>query len=326
MDFGPLLSIGGSLLGGALGAFGGGGGGDGLDSHRGRQAYINMQGILAEQQRLETLKMLEELGVMDYVRNLKTLSGEADRLFNSSDITPYLGDTGTGLTKDMDTALKLISERALLGNAGLDVAKGVVGDTASGKYLDPKTNPYLQFYVNEAIERSLPVYRTTGVGAGRYGSNAYYAGQNNLMSDLVNTIYGGAYENERTRQLNAAQLLPSLYEMDYNDLSRLLDAGDVRRQIESATHTAKQMAPWQKAQLYQGLISNQYPNASTYQFSTPQMPSYSTYPSNTPGNILGGMMAGYGLGNMFKSGQQASNAGVSFLGDVAKNMNLSFLN
>jgi hypothetical protein len=245
--------------------------------------------------------MMERLGIFDYANNLKTLGTTANSLLANNPL--YTGDNGTGLNADMQTALDMIKQRALQGNEGLTTAKSILGDTATGKYLDPSTNPYLSFYANKALEQSLPTYNTSAINAGRYGSNAYYSGKNDLEGEIMNQIYGGAYNTERQNQLNAAQLLPSIYEMDYNDAAKLLDAGNTAYQAKQQAA----LAPWQQAQLYQGLLGNNYPSApagyGTNANNSGQLAS--TFggqgSTNTASNVLGGAAAGYGLGNMFKS-------------------------
>jgi len=295
-----LIPLGASLLGGAAGSLFGGD--DGGMSGADRQAMINMNNDNANRSMEAIREMMKQMGTWEYGNSLNSLLGQANYLNGNQPL--YTGDPGlNGLTTDMDTALKLISERALKGNAGLDTAKSILGATAQGDYLNPDTNPYLSYFAQKAQEQALPTYDTSAINAGRYGSNSYYSGKNNLLSDIANNIYGNAYQGERQNQLSAAQLLPQIYEMDYNDYSKLLDAGNTRRTYaEQATNE-----PWTRLQTYQGLINNNYPSVPSnygYNANSGQMlgSTYNTQGSpNTASNILGGAAAGYGLGNMFKS-------------------------
>src|SRR6185503_1520738 len=63
---------------------------------------------------------------------------------------------------------------------------GVLGDTLSGKYMDPNTNPYLSAAVNDAL--GLAGSKFMGMYGGQAGSNLGNSGyQEGLQRTLANT-------------------------------------------------------------------------------------------------------------------------------------------
>ncbi len=120
----------------------------------------------------------------------------------------------------------------ILGNQNLgeitDAYNNVIAPTVAGQYLDPNSNIALQRYVQSAIdpivsntmENLLPTWDNQAVASGRYGGSSWQQGksdlESNMMQQIGNTaagIYAPAYENERARQMQAANYAPSLYQM-----------------------------------------------------------------------------------------------------------------
>lgn len=137
-------------------------------------------------------------------------------------------------------------------------------DTINGMYLTPDSNKYLQDYFNAGAER---VKGTLSPSFGHMQAFGSHSGYNEALagglSDLATGIYGGAYDNERNRQAALTASAPAF----------------LTQQSQAA------FAPYQSyLQTLSGLGK---------QKTQP-------YFDNPFGNILGGAMAGYGLGNIFK--------------------------
>lgn len=92
----------------------------------------------------------------------------------------------------------------------LSASESILGDTLGGKYLDPKSNPYISSVFNEAWNSTMPKFNTTANQAGRYGSGTWSILGSQYASDLANKVYGENYQKERDRQSVAMQLLPSI--------------------------------------------------------------------------------------------------------------------
>jgi hypothetical protein len=137
-------------------------------------------------------------------------------------------------------------------------------DTVNGMYLDPETNKYLKDYFNAGAER---VKGTLSPSFGHMQAFGSHTGYNEALagglSDLATGIYGGNYQQERDRQTALTAAAP----------------GFIQGQSQAA------FSPYQS-----------YLDTVSKLGKSKQQP----YFENPFGNILGGAMAGYGLGNIFK--------------------------
>ena len=179
----------------------------------------------------------------------------------------YQGNQVAPLSPIQQQAMSFAQNRqSIFSNPLWGVTSGLLSDTMSGKYLDPESNPYLKHYVAKAFEQTLPQYDTTATQAGRYGSDAWANMKARAMSDITSEIYGGAYEAERNRQLQAAGLLPQFGQLSLNEGKLMFDmlakAGDLQRDYEQALIDAEmkkwqfeQLEPWQRLGLLSSLVS-----------------------------------------------------------------------
>jgi hypothetical protein len=128
-----------------------------------------------------------------------------------------------------------------------------LGDTISGKYLDPKTNPYLEGSVNDAL--GLAKSQFLGLYGGGAGNNVGNSGfQEQLARTLANTAlpaYQNAYAQERQNQLNAMNLAPP---MDYANINPLMTVGA----SQDARNKAAFQSPWENLARYQASITGNY--------------------------------------------------------------------
>lgn len=138
--------------------------------------------------------------------------------------------------------------------------------TISGQYLDPATNKWLEQYFNLGAER---VKGTLSPSFGHMQAFGSHSGYNEALSrglgDLATGLYGGAYERERDRQNQMIAAAPNFL-------------------TQSSTSA---FAPYQQ---YLSSVSNLGKKRDQPYFE----------PSAFQ-NILGGAMAGYGLGGIFKT-------------------------
>jgi len=147
---------------------------------------------------------------------------------------------------------------------------GLLGRTMNGDFLN--SNPYLDQTFNQAASSVGNNIASRFAGSGRFGSGAMYNSLNSGMNNLANDIYGGNYQMERNRQMQAAQMAPSFANFDAN---RYLQAGQLQQQ-----------APWEQLAKYQGAVSGNYGGTST-------SPMY----RNATAGLLGGALAGAQLGS-----------------------------
>lgn len=155
--------------------------------------------------------------------------------------TPY--EYGPDRVAEFDPAsnraFNMVEQRATQGSSLNRAAQGHAEDTIRGDYLDPDSNPWLE-RTGEVGARALRRnYLSTvqGLGSrmeasGRTGSGAHATGSNindeNLatgLGDFYSKLYGGAYDQERNRQMGATGMAGQLSELDYRDATALRNVG-----------------------------------------------------------------------------------------------------
>jgi hypothetical protein len=138
-------------------------------------------------------------------------------------------------------------------------------NTISGQYLDPSTNKWLEEYYKLGAER---VKGTLSPSFGHMQAFGNHSGYNEALSrglsDMAVGLYGGAYEKERARQNDMIAAAPNFL-------------------TQSSTSA---FAPYQQ---YLSTIG-----------SLGKKKDQPYWEPSAMQNILGGAMAGYGLGSIFK--------------------------
>jgi hypothetical protein len=82
-----------------------------------------------------------------------------------------------------------------------------LGGVASGQYLDPTTNPYVQALVKTSNENADTANRAAFAQSGRYGSGAFAAATAKAINDTDTALYANQYNQERANQLSANSML-----------------------------------------------------------------------------------------------------------------------
>lgn len=175
----------------------------------------------------------------------------------------------------------LATQRALDPKSLTSQAQGQLGQTLSGRYLSPESNPFLRSSVQDALGLAGSAFaKQYGGPAGQnLGNSGYQEALARGLGAVATNAYSDAYGRERQNQLNAMQLAPALGFADINQLS-----------------SAEQM-PWQRLQNYQQLLMGGGGGSSTAQ--TP-------YFTNPLANAMGMGLGGLGLFGAFNQG--SSNA------------------
>jgi hypothetical protein len=221
--------------------------------------------------------------------------------FPQSTVVPFAPQT--------ETALGMMENRAIGGSPVLQAGQEATRAAASGEMLGP--NPYFDETVQAAIrplERSwnenvMPGINATFSGSGRYGSGAHQramdsAGQS--FAETVGDISGGlAYQNyadERTNQMGAAALSPSMAAADYSDIAALQQVGQTREGLAGAQLQEQidrfnfdQTEERQRLADYAALVAG----GSFGGTSSTAQPIY----SNSTANTLGVLSSGVGIAN-----------------------------
>lgn len=182
----------------------------------------------------------------NYSDLFKSIFGGDQNALNTSlgAIPDYQGSYTAGMTGQEQS---LIDQ--LFGNGLRGQTEGLLGDTMSGKYLSPDSNPYLKQTADAALgdlkyqweNYMMPQLRSqfTGagqtLGAGTFGSSPFDRATalasnefNRQSADMLTSIYGQNYQQERDRQMGAVPL----QQQNTQELINTLQAVALPRLIE----------------------------------------------------------------------------------------------
>jgi hypothetical protein len=185
---------------------------------------------------------------------------------NQTNQQPFTGEFVAGpTTAQQQGAQSLITAAPGLGT-GVDAIRGLAGDTISGNYLNPESNPYLSGAIDAAIRPVtenfqnvvLPGLTDAAISGGAYGGARHFLTGQGLASDYernigdiaTNMAYGN-YAAERDRQMAAPSLFGQANELAQAPGTTLLAAGSQQQDwLQSAIDNAyqkfleQQKAPW----------------------------------------------------------------------------------
>lgn len=258
----------------------------------------------------------------------------------------FPNSTVVPLSPQTTQALDLTQKRALNGSPVTTNANNNIQDTLAGTYLNniqmPGQSPFLQGAIDAAsqgVTRNYmnavqPGITSQFAGAGRYnneGGGLLGQTQGVARQDLADTlggissslsnadynnrlgIYNSNINQERNRQLQAAQMAPTLANQSYTDLSQLANVGQTYEQ-QAGNQLQDAMSRWnfgqQQPQNSLATFMSMIAGGSMPGQTTSQQPLYSNSLAQNLGLGLGGVGA---LGSLFgKSG--AFPGALSFLG------------
>lgn len=240
----------------------------------------------------------------------------AQNLYNSGGPEYYPRSTVAGLSGQTREGIKDYTQLANRGTPVAGSAQEQVNATLQGDYLN--SNPYLDAMYNNAassVTRNYQEAVAPSIAAnfglsGRTGSNMAFANAmdssrdtlSRNLSGMASNIYGGAYENERGRQMQAASMAPQTAALNYFDANQMLQAGRLRDTYNQSTLNDKvnrwnfnQERPWDALGRYQNLINGTYGSVNT-------QPVYNSGLGNAFGyasGLIGLGQEGYNLGRDF---------------------------
>jgi hypothetical protein len=160
----------------------------------------------------------------------------------------YPGQTVADWSTATQSGLTNLYNRGAQGSQLQQGGQGLAGATLGGQYLDLANNPYFQGAIKYSQQpvidafnsQVLPGINSTFSGAGRTSSGAHQAVVGQAADSLTRNLAGaatqagaGAYDAERSRQMQTMGLLPSFQAADYQDLQAQLQSGgaiDAKRQ------------------------------------------------------------------------------------------------
>lgn len=162
----------------------------------------------------------------------------------------FQGDFTAGMTDAEKATLNQIGNQVQPSQASQQ-ANQQLSSTLSGDFLSPESNPFLQGTI-EAAQRPvienfedqvMPRMRSKFTQAGQFiqpeGSSPFdmaaaeaLSGLNNELGDISSEIAGQNFQQERGRQMQAAQLAPQIDRAQLDQLVKGLEAQALPRMIE----------------------------------------------------------------------------------------------
>lgn len=192
---------------------GGGGGGD--------QTSTTTQSIPEELKPLATAYTSKAIG----------LGGQG---FN-----PYQGTRYADLNPTQGAGIQATLNRALGGSPIMNQAESALGANIAGG-----PNPYLDSMVNQAQGSVMRNYQNTAIpqllggsmSSGSFGNTgitgAARESQNDLQQNLGNIatqMYGGAYDTDKARQMQAIGMAPTFGNQAYQDAGQIMNVGQIQQ-------------------------------------------------------------------------------------------------
>lgn len=211
----------------------------------------------------------------------------------TSQLAPQYYGGSTVVAPDVATKLaqNMQLQRGLQGNEAVNAARSNLAATSSGNFLN--ANPYLDQTFNQAAQQVKNMTSGQFSQAGRYGSGRHQAVAQEGYNQLANQIYGGNYQNERNRQMQAAGLAPQYGKQDFLDIQGIADVGAQREatqrdylQEAMDRYYYNQNRPLQAVQTYMDLVQGNYGSQT-------KQPIYG---GSRTGGALGGALSGAGAG------------------------------
>lgn len=136
----------------------------------------------------------------------------------------YPGQRYADLNTTQNLGIGMIQDRALNGSQTMNNAESSLNQVMGGQ-----TNPYLDAMVNKAQGNVLGNANMAAARSGSFGNSGIAEQAAKQMSDVATSMYGGAYENDASRRMQALQLAPTYGNRAYSDAQQLLNAGQIQQ-------------------------------------------------------------------------------------------------
>lgn len=230
---------------------------------------------------------------------------------------PYGGQKLADIAPETMYGLEATAARAIQGSPLMSATQANQLATVQGDYMSPESNPYLQANVDRALG-DVQSRINSQFGGTNFGTTAHQETLARALGEQANQLYGANYANERTNQMRAAMFAPQLAQADYADASALLGVGDAYRALQQeqlnqalADWTEMQQDPYKKLDTLASTIATA---SGGYQSSSSAAPN--PYQASPVAGMIGGGMAGYGLGQMAGFNPYMGAAGGALLGGL----------
>ncbi|WP_267427363.1 tail fiber domain-containing protein [Methylobacterium sp. GC_Met_2] len=159
------------------------------------QGLLGSNGISATTQ--------QGLGMLSAVPNVDTsrLSGLADQIGSASNPINQTANAFMNGSRDLTTVPQL--QGLFDKSQQMSAAEKNLSGVASGQYLDPTTNPYVQALVQSSNQNAANAVKEAYAKSGRYGSGNFAGATTKAINDTDTALYANQYNTEAQRQLSA---------------------------------------------------------------------------------------------------------------------------
>lgn len=196
---------------------------------------------------------------------------------------PYPGPTLAGITPEQEAGLGMATQRALTGSPVTQAAQQNAVQTLQGGYQNPYIDSIVKQTQDDVMARFGPQMARN---FGNTGVNQTVAGE---LADAGNKVRYQGYNDERTRQMQAMGLAPSLVAGDYADAQALTGVGDFRRgYAQDVLNLGQQEYNFPQQQL--GILQNALASATG---GSQSMTGPNPNQSNPAANAISGGLLGY---------------------------------
>lgn len=145
--------------------------------------------------------------------------GLADQPFQA-----YGGQRYADLNGTQQQGIGMIQQRAMNGSPVMDAAQSNLQGMMQGG-----SNPYLDAMVNRAQGNVMGNANAAGARSGSFGNSGIAEAAAKQMGDVATSMYGGAYEADQGRRMQAIGMAPTFGNQAYADAGNLLKAGQLQQ-------------------------------------------------------------------------------------------------
>lgn len=136
----------------------------------------------------------------------------------------YTGQRNADLNATQNLGIGMVQNRALNGSATMNNAEQNLNGFIRGG-----SNPYLDSMVNKAQGNVLSNANAAAARSGSFGNSGIAEQAAKQMGDVATSMYGGAYESDQGRRMQAIGMAPTFGNAAYQDAGQLLNAGNMQQ-------------------------------------------------------------------------------------------------
>lgn len=152
------------------------------------------------------------------------LQGPLQNATRFADTEAFQGNNATINSNRTREGLDSLFNRGQGGSPLVNDAQGLTQRTIAGDFLSPDSNPFLQQTFNRAADLTRGRLDSEFSGAGR-NLGASRPARSEELQTLSSNIFGGNFQRERDRQVNAVNQSLPLAQNDFTDIQAMLEAG-----------------------------------------------------------------------------------------------------